>query len=180
MSMKETLDYSLGNAEQADLGNQLPPNVWYRARVDSVVWDHKSPGTLLFTFVVTAGAYTNVQVQERLWNPDNSEDTKSAEHNRSRRKMFAVRLGLVARNECRPVDVDWEPAIGKEVAIKMVERKDKDGNMRSNVDWAGLFLLTDDRAPASVRGATPQAPGDSSPASIPLRSPPEEVNYGPL
>jgi hypothetical protein len=183
MSMEEELDCTNEDLDQLDRGNQLSPG-WYRAVLHNVVWDHKSPGTLAFTFAITAGPFARVEVTERLWNPENSNDTDTARKLAQRRITFAKRLGLIDRTAAGTKQrIDWQAAVGMEVGIKMVEKKDKDGVLRSNLDWAGVYQISDERVPALIRGSTVQLAAQQTAATQtapPHRPPPAPVDYGSL
>jgi hypothetical protein len=181
--MMEELDLTNEDADALDKGSQLNPG-WYPAVLDNVTSDVRNPGTLVFAFVIAGGAFDGVKTSKRLFDPLHSNDTDSAKKLAQQRITWAKRLGLIDSTASgRKVSIDWQAAVGQEVAIKVSERKGQDGILRCEVEWAGVFPRTDERVPALIRNSTVQPAAQQTAGTHtapPHRPPPAAVDYGSL
>lgn len=155
--MSVTTDLDLTGLTEDDLerGGSVEAG-WYRTIVTDAFEDAKNPGTIVLKFAVVGGPFDKYEIVERLFHPDNSEDAEKAKVAGRRMALFAKRLGLLGTADFgQAVRLDWSNALGREVALKVIKRKykDKNGNDRDgvNVDFAGIYQLTDERVPAEMR-----------------------------
>lgn len=191
MSLEMDLDLTGIDLDEADKGMTPIPAGWYRAVVGDLWEDHKNPGTLAIEFVMDGGPFDGRKLTERLFDPANSQDAEKAKTTAKRRGIFALRLGLVSREQSgQVVRPDWSKAIGRECIVKIVHRKYKDdaGNERegAQLDFAGVFSTTDERAPEALRdkaaggvAASNGAAAAATPANSPELSPSAPRTHGP-
>lgn len=150
----EDVDLDGYDAESVERPDGLPPG-WYIACVDDV-FKHQKLNALVLKFRVHAGDHEGQKIEELLWDPSGAKDKDGAKKAKDRRVMVAKRLGLIPEqawgNQAR---LDWSGAVGKVVAINVKPRKykDKAGNdqEKNQIDYGGIFALSDERVPKEVR-----------------------------
>lgn len=132
MSNKWTADYTTLTPEQADLSAGKLPDGWYRMLIYAVTDDDKD-GSKYLAMRINHGPLKGIELSDsankgqmglKLWNPDFSEYAEGAAKIMA---CYASRLGLVGKDARGQVEVDFDKAIGKEVAICLHTSPSKDG-----------------------------------------------------
>lgn len=170
MGIRGVVDTGNRTAEELELeASSLTPG-WFRATVADV---YEDDGNLKLKFDLADGR-THL---DTLWDPTNSDNDRSAERLQQRRAGFSVRLGLVPREGKGRFEFDWLDAIGKPCILHLVLSKpNKDGRQFINLEWMGLFAIDDSRAPAPLRGPSPQLTGMTEAAVAALSDVPREAD----
>ncbi len=186
------LSLDLGDQEWADLdASSVQEPGWFRCVIDDVKESPDNPGIYQIVFKVVAGPHRGSVIYDRLNDPTQAADENGAKMALKRLGIYAKRLGL-ADGSSKCFDLDLSRLVGKECYVHMVKKpgKDRDGNTRDfvNVDFAGIFALTDERVneearkkfgPPLVSGnGSAATPTPSSSAGSAKKKPP--VDYGNL
>lgn len=177
MDYEEDLEMSDEEIKAADEGGGKPQPGWYIVDVENLSEDDYDHPNLYFHLKVVAPVrHKGFQVKERLWNPKNSVDEKKAANGKTRRGLFAKRLGLTTAGSSR---VNWQHAIGKRVLVKLaLGQENQAGKRYLQVDWGDIYPLDHPKLPDEARRLL--AGQSDAVANTPPPSIPEAVDYGSL
>jgi hypothetical protein len=156
------IDVTHEELDQAERGHPVPG--WYAAYVDDAFEDPKNPGTWVLKMPVAFGRWAGYPIVMRF--PDlTTVSDEAAAVIKKKILIWAPRLELIPRGTTGRVSIDWRNAIGKELAIKLANRKykDKDGNDKEAVEitFDGVYLRHDDRVPLEIRSPKPGGDGNN-------------------
>ena len=150
--MAWTLDFTGDTVEKLDAGGKVAPG-WYRAKFLGDTPDTQS-GASDFNFDVGNG----MKVKRRMWNPQFADDPKRAATSAQHLKSWAVRFGLVTKEEMasgKQVTIDFNRCIGHDFIVEVVEQKDKDKKSTGfvEIDYMGVYSINPphEKIPNSVR-----------------------------
>jgi hypothetical protein len=159
MGFEIDLDFTGQDLDQLEAGTVSTPG-WYRCVVADVADEVNEKNSWNIHYRVTDGPYTNGVIYDRLYDPTMAEDAAKGETSKKRLGIIAKRLGIWDGKDPKP-RINLVDAVGKECWIRIVERtfKAKDGTMQkaTNVGFADVYPLTDERVPIEIRnpGAAP-------------------------
>lgn len=166
-------EYTQEDVDSVGAGQFVDRPGWYHAICEKV--EHKDDGqkspSYAFTFRVLAGK------------PDGQKGATITDHlyltpkTRDRQVLFAKRLGLIGNQHAgKAVSIDWDNAIGRQVAIQVVEEEierngQKSGEKRCKLAFNGIHTLDDPKVKdvprdAAAVAATGQRPAASQPAAV--------------